>query len=78
MIDRQAVIDYLNKHPYDSNWQLRLHFLQASRHSASQSQMSIGAIANQLNYILRDLEAIGTIAPRSESPALDRHYSRHE
>jgi hypothetical protein len=79
MINRQAVIEYLNKHPNHSTWQMRLHFLQASRQLESQSQISIGSIANQLNYILRDLEAIGTIAPSSEFPAVgsDRTTERY-
>ena len=67
MISRQAVIEYLNKHPNHSTWQMRLHFLQASRQLESQSPISIGSIANQLNYILRDLEAIGTISPRPDA-----------
>jgi hypothetical protein len=46
---------------------MRLHFLQASRQPGSDAQISIGSIANQLNYILRDLEAIGTIVPHPES-----------
>jgi hypothetical protein len=71
MISRQAVLEYLNKHPNYSAWQMRLHFLQASRQPESQSPISIGSIANQLNYILRDLEAIGTISPRQESGCLD-------
>jgi hypothetical protein len=71
MISRQAVLEYLNKHPNHSAWQMRLHFLQASRQPESQSPISIGSIANQLNYILRDLEAIGTISPRQESGYTD-------
>ena len=67
MINRQAVLEYLNKHPSHTTWQMRLHFLQASREIDRQSSVSIGSIANQLNYILRDLEAIGTIAPNAES-----------
>ncbi|AFY96621.1 hypothetical protein [Chamaesiphon minutus] len=70
MINRQAVLEYLTKHPNHSTWQMRLHFLQASRQRDCQSQISIGSIANQLNYILRDLEAIGTIAPRPDSSPL--------
>ncbi|NJR31917.1 MAG: hypothetical protein HC778_02370 [Chamaesiphon sp. CSU_1_12] len=72
MINRQAVLEYLTKHPNYSTWQMRLHFLQASRQRDCQSPISIGSIANQLNYILRDLEAIGTISPRPESSCLDR------
>ena len=67
MISRQAVLEYLNKHPSHTTWQMRLHFLQASREIDRQSSVSISSIANQLNYILRDLEAIGTIAPNAES-----------
>jgi hypothetical protein len=67
MISRQAVLEYLHKHPHHSTWQMRLHFLQASRQTDRDAQMSIGSIANQLNYILRDLEAIGTIVPHPES-----------
>lgn len=80
MISRQAVLEYLHKHPNHSTWQMRLHFLQASRQPDRESQISIGSIANQLNYILRDLEAIGTILPSPESasvrtPDRDRtHY----
>jgi hypothetical protein len=69
MINRQAVLEYLNKHPSHTTWQMRLHFLQANHQLDSKSSVSISSIANQLNYILRDLEAIGTIAPRSESLA---------
>ena len=68
MIDRHSVLDYLNKHPSHSTWQMRLHFLQTTRQIDKQSPASIGAIANQLNYILRDLEATGKIQPRIESP----------
>jgi tellurite resistance protein len=78
MISRQAVIEYLNKHPNHSTWQMRLHFLQDSRQLESQSQISIGSIANQLNYILRDLEAIGTISPRQEANRIDRDSERAE
>jgi hypothetical protein len=78
MISRQAVIEYLNKHPNHSTWQMRLHFLQASRQLESQSSISIGSIANQLNYILRDLEAIGTIFPREEFSHSDRDNNRTE
>jgi hypothetical protein len=66
MISRQAVLEYLHKHPHHSTWQMRLHFLQDSRQPGRDAQMSIGSIANQLNYILRDLEAIGTIVPHPE------------
>jgi hypothetical protein len=69
MINRQAVLEYLNKHPSHTNWQMRLHFLQATREIDSRSSISISSIANQLNYILRDLESIGTIAPQSKSLA---------
>ena len=69
MINRQAVLEYLNKHPSHTTWQMRLHFLQATREIDSQSSISISSIANQLNYILRDLESIGTIAPPAESLA---------
>ena len=72
MINRQAVLEYLNKHPSHTTWQMRLHFLQATREIDSQSSISISSIANQLNYILRDLESIGTIAPQAESLAQDR------
>lgn len=70
MISRQAVLEYLHKHPNHSTWQMRLHFLQASRQPDRESQISIGSIANQLNYILRDLEAIGTILPSPESASV--------
>lgn len=76
MISRQAVLEYLHKHPNHSTWQMRLHFLQASSQPGSDAQLSIGSIANQLNYILRDLEAIGTIVPHPESTSvltLDRN-----
>jgi hypothetical protein len=69
MINRQAVLEYLNKHPSHTTWQMRLHFLQANREIDRQSSVSIGSIANQLNYILRDLESIGTISPLPESLA---------
>ncbi len=69
MINRQAVLEYLNKNPSHTTWQMRLHFLQATREIDSQSSISISSIANQLNYILRDLESIGTIAPLAESLA---------
>jgi hypothetical protein len=67
MINRQAVLEYLNQHPTHTTWQMRLHFLQATREIDSQSSISISSIANQLNYILRDLESIGTITPAPES-----------
>jgi hypothetical protein len=59
MIDRHSVIEYINKHPRHTAWQMRLHFLQATRQLNNQSSVSISAIANQLNYILRDLEVTG-------------------
>ncbi len=79
MISRQAVLEYLDRHPSHTTWQMRLHFLQASHQLDSQASVSIGSIANQLNYILRDLEAIGTIAPRTESLGLTQasHYSKY-
>ncbi|WP_295614750.1 hypothetical protein [Chamaesiphon sp. GL140_3_metabinner_50] len=77
MISRQAVLDYLNKNPNHSAWQMRLHFLQANRQLDCQSSISIGSIANQLNYILRDLEAIGTIAPDRKPECLDLDNYRH-
>ncbi len=85
MISRQAVLEYLNKNPNHSAWQMRLHFLQANRQLDCQSSISIGSIANQLNYILRDLEAIGTlakpigtiIAPNQEPGYLDADNYRH-
>jgi hypothetical protein len=78
MIDRHSVIDYLNRHPSHSTWQMRLHFLQATRQIDCQSSSSIATIANQLNYILRDLEVTGKIAPRTESLALSRDDRRSE
>ncbi len=69
MINRQAVLEYLNKHPSHTTWQMRSHFLQATREIDSQSSISISSIANQLNYILRDLESIGTIVPPAKSLA---------
>jgi hypothetical protein len=81
MISRQAVLEYLHKHPNHSTWQMRLHFLQASRQPHNESQISIGSIANQLNYILRDLEAIGTILPCPESASVrtpDRDRTHHD
>ena len=79
MISRQAVLEYLDRHPSHTTWQMRLHFLQASHQLGSQASVSIGSIANQLNYILRDLEAIGTITPRTESLGLTQtsHYSEY-
>ncbi len=77
MISRQAVLEYLDKHPHHTAWQMRLHFLQANHQLDRQSSISISSIANQLNYILRDLEAIGTIAPHQESDSLDRGKHRH-
>jgi hypothetical protein len=78
MISRQAVLEYLNKNPNHSAWQMRLHFLQANRQLDCQSSISIGSIANQLNYILRDLEAIGTLVPNQEPRCLDRDNHRHK
>ena len=72
MISRQAVLEYLNKHPSHTTWQIRLHFLQANREIDSQSSVSISSIANQLNYILRDLESVGMIAPKAGSLAQDQ------
>ncbi len=66
MIDRRSVIDYLNKHPSHSTWQMRQHFLQASRQENARSPVPISTIVNQLNYILRDLEVTGKIPPRHE------------
>ena len=78
MINRQAVLEYLHQHPSHSTWQMRLHFLKASHQLGLQASVSIGSIANQLNYILRDLEAIGTITPRTESLGLtQRYYSEY-
>ena len=78
MISRQAVLEYLDRYPHHSAWQMRLHFLQANQQLDRQSSISIGSIANQLNYILRDLEAIGTIAPHQEARCLDRsNYSQN-
>lgn len=67
MIDRHSVIEYLNKHPTHSRRQIRLHFLQTVRQVDRGHPVSIGSIANQLNYILRDLEATGKILPSNES-----------
>jgi hypothetical protein len=84
MISRQMVLEYLNQNPSHSTWQMRLHFLQANRQVDSQSSVSISSIANQLNYILRDLEAIGTISTElkpsslsSDSYRSDYSTSRH-
>jgi hypothetical protein len=79
MINRQMVLEYLNKHPSHTTWQMRLHFLQATREIDSKSSVSISSIANQLNYILRDLESIGTIAPRTQAsaPTQDSYYSEY-
>jgi hypothetical protein len=78
MIDRHSVIEYINRHPSHSTWQMRLHFLQATRQTGSQSSVSIGTIANQLNYILRDLEVTGKIPPRNELArvAEDSHHRK--
>jgi hypothetical protein len=75
MIDRHSVIEYLDKHPTHSHRQIRLHFLQtvrqnletADRVEQRQQPVSLGSVVNQLNYILRDLEASGKISPRLES-----------
>jgi hypothetical protein len=67
MIDPHSVIEYLNKHPSHTTWQMRLHFLQATRQLNNQSSVSISAIANQLNYILRDLEVSGKIPSPPEA-----------
>jgi hypothetical protein len=78
MINRQAVLEYLNQHPSHTTWQMRLHFLQATREIDSQSSISISSIANQLNYILRDLESIGTIAPAPQSLTQAQDGDRRE
>lgn len=78
MISRQSVLDYLNKHPNHSTWQMRLHFLQAADRSDRESSISIGSIANQLNYILRDLEAIGKIPTQVESSVVESDSHRSE
>jgi hypothetical protein len=78
MINRQAVLEYLNQHPSHTTWQMRLHFLQATREVDSQSSISISSIANQLNYILRDLESIGTISPATESLTQAQDSDRRE
>jgi hypothetical protein len=86
MIDRHSVIEYLNKHPTHSTRQIRLHFLQTVRQNLGtaayttdrpQQPVSLGSVVNQLNYILRDLEASGNIPPSSESARVgnNRHYS---
>ncbi len=79
MINRQAVLEYLNKHPSHTTWQMRLHFLQANHEVDSHSSVSISSIANQLNYILRDLESIGTISPPAESlsQSLDNYQGEY-
>ena len=78
MINRQMVLEYLNKHPSHSTWQMRLHFLQANRQVDSKSSVSISSIANQLNYILRDLEAIGTISPEIKPSSLSNDSYRSD
>lgn len=78
MINRQAVLEYLNQHPSHTTWQMRLHFLQANREIDSHSSASISSIANQLNYILRDLESIGKIVPQAESLAQAQDTCRSE
>jgi hypothetical protein len=73
MIDRHSVIEYLNKHPTHSKRQMRLYFLQTVRQNLGtaahpeqhQSQVSLGSVVNQLNYILRDLETSGKIPPNT-------------
>ena len=78
MINRQMVLEYLNKHPSHTTWQMRLHFLQTTREIDSKSSVSISSIANQLNYILRDLESIGTIPPCTKpSIRQDSYYSEY-
>ena len=78
MISRQSVLDYLSKHPNHSTWQMRLHFLQASHQPDSQASISIGSIANQLNYILRDLESIGKIPSQVDSHVVDTDSYRSD
>ena len=78
MIDRLSVLEYLNKHPSHTTWQMRLHFLQATRQLDSQSPACISAIANQLNYILRDLEVTGKIQPRTEAAVATQDSHRSE
>ena len=63
---------------------MRLHFLQATRQIDCQSSSSIATIANQLNYILRDLESIGKIPSQVDSEGVetdsyrsDYTYSQH-
>jgi hypothetical protein len=51
---------------------MRLHFLQTTRQLNNQSSVSISAIANQLNYILRDLEVSG----KMPSPPVAAEASR--
>jgi hypothetical protein len=77
MINRQMVLEYLDKHPSHSTWQMRLHFLQATRQIDAKSSISISSIANQLNYVLRDLEAIGKIPPHIQPSSFtgDRYRS---
>jgi hypothetical protein len=79
MIDPKTVLEYLNKHPGHSTWQMRLHFLQATQQLDSKSSVSISSIANQLNYILRDLEASGKIPPQAETSttAQNIYYSEY-
>jgi hypothetical protein len=73
MINRQAVLEYLTNNPNYSIWQMRLHFLQAaSSQQQCKSAMSIGSIANQLNYILSDLEATGAIPPQTKVVRFNR------
>jgi hypothetical protein len=78
MINRQMVLEYLHKHPSHTTWQMRLHFLQATREIDRKSSVSISSIANQLNYILRDLESIGTVLPRTETSSLAQDSYRSE
>jgi hypothetical protein len=87
MIDRHSVIEYLNKHPTHSHRQIRLHFLQAVRENLDaanraeqrQQPVSLGSVVNQLNYILRDLEAAGKIPPRQEATNVaDRRHHRED
>jgi hypothetical protein len=77
MIDRHSVIEYLNKHPSHTTWQMRLYFLQATKQLNNQSSVSISAIANQLNYILRDLEVSGKMpSPPAEGARTDLQSER--
>jgi hypothetical protein len=76
MIDRQAVLEYLTHNPNYSTWQMRLHFLQQAHRQDRCKIMSIGSIANQLNYILRDLEATGAIPPQSAVASTERRIDR--